>query len=121
MPTPRALLAAALVAAPLAVAAAPAQAIPTCPQPGSTTLLSFESVIGGPVDLLASGTTVCLYSNAAGVVVQYGPNPGHVEVWRTGGNLLDDAACIRERVEYALDEAQSDAWYECTQDPHRIL
>jgi hypothetical protein len=121
MTIPRTLLAAAALAAPLALAAAPAHAIPACPQPGSTTLLSFESVVGGRLDLLASGNDVCLYSNAAGVVVRVGPNPGHVEVWRTGGTLLDDVVCLRERVEYALDESQSDLWYECTTDPHRIL
>jgi hypothetical protein len=119
--TPRALLAAVALAAPLALAAAPARAVPACPRPGSTTVLSFESLVGGRLDLLASGSTVCLYSNAAGVVVQVGPNPGHVEVWRTGGTLLDDVLCVRERVEYALDESRSDAWYACTTDPHRIL
>lgn len=119
MPTPRALLAAALVAAPLAVAA-PAHAIPSCPQPGSTTLLSLETVVGGRVDLLRSGDDVCLYSNAAGVVVVLGPGT-NVEVWRTGGEFLDTAVCMREYVVYHLDESQSDLWYDCTQDAHRIL
>ena len=120
MPTPRALLAAALVAAPLSLATS-AHAVPTCPQPGSTTLLTLETVVGGRLDLLASGTTICLYSNAAGIVVQYGPNPGHVEVWRTGDTLVDSVACARERVEYALDESTTDQWYDCWQNAHRIL
>jgi hypothetical protein len=121
MPTPRAFLAAVALTAPLVLAAAPAQAIPTCPEPGSTTLLSLETVVGGHFDLLASGTTVCLYSNAAGIVVQYGPNPGHVEVWRTGGSLADDLLCARERVEYFLDESTTDQLQDCYQNAHRIL
>jgi hypothetical protein len=120
MPTPRALLAAALVAAPLALAATPAHAVPTCPQPGSTTLLSAETVVGGHVDLLASGDNVCLYSNAAGIVVVAGPGT-HVEVWRTGNALTDDVLCLREYVVYHLDESQSDLWYDCWQYAHRIL
>jgi hypothetical protein len=46
---------------------------------------------------------------------------GSVEVWRGGDSLVDDAACLPERVAYLLDESRTDAWYDCRQGPHRVV
>lgn len=120
MPTPlRALVAATALATPLLLTTQPASAVPSCPA-GSTNVYTGEAVVGGPVSIrLHQGTTtLCVESHAADVSVT---TDGGVQVWRNGGSLLDAALCLRERVDYAIDESQSDAWYECHQDPHRVV
>lgn len=58
---------------------------------------------------------LCVNNDVANVWVENG------QVWRGGNSLLDDVLCLDERVVYALDESQSDLWYDCWRDPHRIL
>lgn len=58
---------------------------------------------------------VCVNNGVTNVWVQDG------QVWRGGDTLVDDVACLDERVVYLLDESQSDLWYDCWQGPHRVL
>ena len=59
--------------------------------------------------------SLCVNNDVANVWVEDG------QVWRGGNTLVDDVMCLDERVVYALDESQSDLWYDCWRDPHRIL
>lgn len=58
---------------------------------------------------------LCVNKDAANVWVENG------QVWRGGDTLLDNVVCLPERVAYALDESETDAWYGCWQGPHRVL
>jgi hypothetical protein len=58
---------------------------------------------------------LCVNNDVANVWVEDG------QVWRGGNALLDSVVCLPERVQYALDESQTDVWYGCWQDPHRVL
>lgn len=58
---------------------------------------------------------LCVNNGVANVWVENG------QVWRGGDTLVDDVACLPERVAYLLDESQSDAWYDCVRDPRRVL
>ena len=85
--------------------------------------LLLAALLAAPLPASAAcqaGATVCVDHNAARVSVVVGDD-GSVEVWRGGDSLVDDASCLPERVVYALDESQSDLWYDCWREPHRIV
>ncbi|HEX8002118.1 MAG TPA: hypothetical protein VF519_05435 [Mycobacteriales bacterium] len=58
---------------------------------------------------------LCVNNDVANVWVENG------QVWRGGNTLVDDVLCLDERVVYALDESQSDLWYDCWREPHPVV
>ena len=81
-------------------------------------LAAVVAALALPVAAEASCPTnadVCVNNDAINVWVENG------QVWRGGNALFDSVVCLPERVVYALDESQSDLWYDCWRDPHRVL
>ncbi|HEV2891005.1 MAG TPA: hypothetical protein VGX28_11590 [Frankiaceae bacterium] len=78
--------------------------------------LAAAALAGGPAQASCpTDADLCVNNDVANVWVENG------QVWRGGDTLVDDVDCLDERVVYALDESQSDLWYECWQGPHRVL
>lgn len=74
------------------------------------------SLLGGAARAACpTDADLCVNNDVANVWVENG------QVWRGGDALLDSVVCLPERVAYALDESQTDLWYDCWQDPHRIV
>ena len=67
-----------------------------------------------------TGATVCVDHEVARVSVVVGDD-GSVEVWRGPDSFVDTVFCLDERVVYAIDESESDLWYDCWRYEHRVL
>jgi len=73
------------------------------------------SLSGAALASCPTDAELCVNNDAANVWVQDG------QVWRGGDAALDSAVCMPEYVVYHLDESQSDLWYDCWREPHRVL